>query len=89
MKDRFSRRITTAEYLAQRGLPADWRYASPYGRIAAEIYRDTYRREPGRAFRLINGRFRRVMAYRPSEAHVLATAWRSYRRTATLSAPTR
>ncbi|WP_432169092.1 hypothetical protein [Streptomyces sp. 1222.5] len=73
-----SRRITVAEYLVQRGLPADWRFGSPLGRVAAEVYRDRYRREPGQAFRWINGRFRKVMAYRPEEAHVLATAWDRY-----------
>jgi hypothetical protein len=72
------RRTTVAEYLVQRGLPADWRFGSPLGRIAAQIYRQTYGREPGRAFRLINGRFRRVMAYRPSETHVLTAAWERY-----------
>jgi hypothetical protein len=72
------RRITVAEYLAGRGLPADWRYGSPLGRVAAQIYRQTYRREPSKAWRLINGRFRRVMAYRPSETHVLAAAWDRY-----------
>lgn len=73
-----SRRITVAEYLVRRGLPADWRYGSPFGRVAAEIYRSTYRREPLRAFRWINGRFRRVMAYRPPEVHVLTAAWERY-----------
>ncbi|MEU4173256.1 hypothetical protein AB0F46_41260 [Streptomyces sp. NPDC026665] len=77
-----SHRITVAEYLVQRGLPADWRFGSPLGRVAARIYRTTYRSEPARAFRFINGRFRRVMAYRPSELHVLATAWEQYGRTA-------
>ncbi|WP_425838369.1 hypothetical protein [Streptomyces fractus] len=77
-------RITAAEYLAVRGLPADWRYASPFGRVAAEIYRTAYRREPTCAFLLIHGRFRRVAAYRPNEAHVLATAWGAYPRTSTL-----
>ncbi|MER5909552.1 hypothetical protein ABT124_03350 [Streptomyces sp. NPDC001982] len=72
------RRITVAEYLVQRGLPADWRFGSPLGRVAAQIYRQTYRREPGRAFRFINGRFRRVMAYLPSETHVLTAAWDRY-----------
>ena len=74
-------RTTVVEYLASRGLPADWRYASPFGRLAAEAYRATYRREPSKAWRFINGRFRRVMAYRPSEVHVLATAWDRYPRT--------
>lgn len=73
-----NRRITVAEYLVRRGLPADWPYGSPLGRVAAQTYRQTYRREPGKAFRFINGRFRRVMAYRPSEAHVLTTAWERY-----------
>lgn len=73
-----TRSITVTDYLAQRGLPADWRFGSPLGRIAAEIYRQTYRREPGRAFRWINGRFRPVMAYRPCETHVLTTAWDRY-----------
>ncbi|MFF8406945.1 hypothetical protein ACF06P_35630 [Streptomyces sp. NPDC015684] len=77
-----SRRITVAEYLVQRGLPADWRFGSPLGRVAAEIYRDNYRCEPGRAYRWINGRFRRVMAYRPEETHVLTAAWDRYGRTA-------
>lgn len=77
-------KITVAEYLARQGLPADWRYASPFGRVTAETYRAAYRREPRKAFRLINGRFRRVMAYRPSERHVLATAWGIYPRTASL-----
>ncbi|MFH8405474.1 hypothetical protein ACH4FX_11970 [Streptomyces sp. NPDC018019] len=79
-------KITVAEYLVTRGLPATWRYASPFGRIAAETYRSIYRREPRKAFRLINGRFRRVMAYRASELHVLAEAWESYPRTANPSA---
>ncbi|WP_416976679.1 hypothetical protein [Streptomyces sp. T028] len=77
-----TRRTTVAEYLMRRGIPADWRYGSPLGRVAAEIYRQTYRREPGRAFRFINGRFRRVMAYRPSETHVLTAAWDCYGSTA-------
>ncbi|MEB8338030.1 hypothetical protein [Streptomyces endophyticus] len=77
-------RITSTEFLAARGLPANWRYASPFGRVAAETYRTIYRREPTCAFLLIHGRFRRIAAYRPSEAHVLATAWEIYPRTATL-----
>ncbi|WP_137991237.1 hypothetical protein [Streptomyces vilmorinianum] len=89
MKVQFTRRITVADYLAERGLPGDWRYASAYGRTVARVYRDTYRREPGKAFRLIGLRFYRVMAYRPTEAHVLADAWTLYPRTARLSAPTR
>ncbi|MFJ2004773.1 hypothetical protein [Streptomyces chartreusis] len=79
------RRTTVAEYLVQRGLPADWRYGSPLGRVAAQIYRQTYGREPGKAFRFINGRFRRVMAYWPTEAHVLAAAWEHYGCTAGLA----
>lgn len=82
-------RTTVVEYLASRGLPADWRYASPFGRLAAEAYRAEYRREPGKAFRLINGRFRRVMAYRASEAHVMATAWDRYPRTNPNAVPQR
>lgn len=77
-----SRRTTVAEYLVRRGLPADWRFRSPLGRVAAEIYRQTYRREPGKAWQFINGRFRRVMAYLPSEAHVLTAAWDQYGSTA-------
>ncbi|MFJ6730035.1 hypothetical protein ACIQPQ_34565 [Streptomyces sp. NPDC091281] len=73
-----SRRTTVAEYLVRRGLPADWRYGSPLGRVAATIYRETYRCEPGTAFRWINGRFRRVKAYLPSETHVLNDAWARY-----------
>ena len=73
-----NRRTTVAEYLVRRGLPADWRYGSPLGRVAAQLYRQTYNREPGHAFRWINGRFRRVMAYRPTETHILATAWEQY-----------
>lgn len=76
------RRTTVAEYLVRRGLPADWRFGSPLGRVAAQIYRHTYRREPGKAWLFINGRFRRVMAYLPSEAHVLAAAWDQYGSTA-------
>jgi hypothetical protein len=72
------RRTTVAEYLVQRGLPADWRFGSPLGRVAAEIYRQAYRREPSKAWRFINGRFRRVMAYQSSEAHVLTAAWDRY-----------
>lgn len=82
MTVQISRRITVADYLAQRGLPADWRFGSPLGRVAAEIYRRTYGREPGRALRLLNGRFRPVMTYQPSEAHVLTAAWDCYGRTA-------
>ncbi|MCQ9178564.1 hypothetical protein KMT30_05875 [Streptomyces sp. IBSBF 2953] len=84
MNVQISRRITIAEYLAQRGLPADWRFGSPLGRLAAEIYRRTYGREPGRAFRLLNGRFRPVMTYEPSETHVLTAAWEQYGCTADL-----
>lgn len=76
-----TRRITVAEYLTTRDLPADWQYASPFGRVAAETFRSIYHREPGKAFRLINGRFRKVMAYRASELHVLDIAWRRYPRT--------
>ncbi|MCX3059583.1 hypothetical protein [Streptomyces beihaiensis] len=81
-----ARRTTVAEYLVRRGLPADWRFGSPLGRVAADIYRRTYRHEPGKAFRFINGRFRRVMAYQPAEAHVLAEAWDRYGRTAEIRA---
>lgn len=77
-----TRRITIAEYLTQRGLPADWRFGSPLGRVAAEIYRQTYHHEPSTAWQFINGRFRRVMAYLPSETHVLADAWDRYGHTA-------
>lgn len=73
-----TRRITVADYLVQRGLPADWRYGSPLGRVAARLYREAYGNEPSRAFRWINGRFRRVMAYRPTETHVLTAAWEQY-----------
>ncbi|MFF9310127.1 hypothetical protein ACF1BS_04370 [Streptomyces sp. NPDC014748] len=83
-----NRRITIADYLVQRGLPADWRYGSPLGRVTAQLYRQTYHREPSRAWRLINGRFRRVMAYTPDEQHVLAEAWETYDRTATPPATT-
>ncbi|MFJ8153917.1 hypothetical protein [Streptomyces sp. NPDC094468] len=72
------RRTTVAEFLIRRGLPADWRFGSPLGRVAARIYRQTYGREPGTALRFINGRFRRVMAYRPDETHVLTAAWDRY-----------
>ncbi|MGW0993502.1 hypothetical protein ACWD5V_09360 [Streptomyces sp. NPDC002523] len=78
MNASLTRRTTVAEYLVRRGLPADWRFGSPLGRVAAEIYRQTYRREPGKAWRFINGRFRRVMAYLPSETHVLTAAWDRY-----------
>ncbi|WP_327665032.1 hypothetical protein [Streptomyces sp. NBC_00498] len=77
-------RITVAEYLTARGIPTEWRYASPFGRVAAEAYRTIYQREPTCAFLVINGRFRRVAAYRPNEVHVLAAAWGIYPRTATL-----
>lgn len=73
-----ARRITIADYLVQRGLPADWRFGSPLGRVAADIYRQTYHHEPSKAWRLINGRFRRVMAYLPSEKHILTDAWDRY-----------
>ncbi|WP_327377986.1 hypothetical protein OG393_30910 [Streptomyces sp. NBC_01216] len=89
MKPQLSRRITVAEYLVRQGLPADWRYASAYGRAAARVYRQTYRREPGKAFRMIGLRFYRVMAYRPAEAHVLVAAWDQYPRTASLPVPVR
>lgn len=78
MQGQLIRRITVAEYLVGRGLPADWRYGSPLGRVAAQIYRQTYGREPGKAFRWINGRPRRVMAYGPAEVHVLTAAWERY-----------
>jgi hypothetical protein len=73
-----NRRITVAEFLVRRGLPADWPYGSPLGRVAARLYRQTYGREPGRAWRFINGRFRQVMTYAPGEQHVLARAWEVY-----------
>ena len=82
-----SRRITVAEYLVRRGLPADWAYRSPLGRAAARIYRATYGREPGHALQLIHGRFRPVMAYAPGEQHVLAEAWEAYGCTAGRYAP--
>ncbi|MFD4830174.1 hypothetical protein ACFWPV_10010 [Streptomyces uncialis] len=53
----------------------------------AEVYRERYGREPRKAFRLINGRFRRVMAYRIGEAEVLRIAWYRYARTAALTVP--
>lgn len=77
-----NRRITVAEFLVRRGLPADWPYGSPLGRLAARLYRQTYGREPGRAFRMINGRFREVMTYAPGEQHVLTRAWDLYGSTA-------
>ncbi|WND33991.1 hypothetical protein RI578_06645 [Streptomyces sp. BB1-1-1] len=73
-----NRRITVAEFLVRRGLPADWAYGSPLGRVAARIYRATYGREPARAFQFINGHFRPVMTYAPDEEHVLAQAWEQY-----------
>lgn len=75
-----TRRITVADFLVQRGFPADWPYGSPLGKVAADIYRQTYRREPGRALRWINGHVRWVMAYEPSEAHVITAAWERYGR---------
>jgi hypothetical protein len=78
MNAQLSRRVTVAEYLVQRGLPADWRFGSWLGRMAAEIYRDTYRREPSKAFRFINGHVCPVMAYGPAERHVLTEAWDRY-----------
>ncbi|GHA01200.1 hypothetical protein ACFOOM_12340 [Streptomyces echinoruber] len=84
MNTLLTRRITVADYLTQRGLPADWRYASPLGRAAAAIYRQLYRREPARALRWINGHVRQVCAYDPSEAHVLTAAWEQYGCTAGL-----
>ncbi|MFE0104467.1 hypothetical protein [Streptomyces sp. NPDC059009] len=77
-------RVTVADYLAAQGLPADWRFASAFGRVAAEMFRQDYGREPSLAFQLINGHFRSVMAYRLYEVHVLATAWETYPRTACL-----
>ncbi|MEU3899771.1 hypothetical protein [Streptomyces sp. NPDC045251] len=73
-----NRRITVAEFLVRRGLPADWPYGSPLGRLAARLYRQTYGREPGHAWRMINGRFRQVMTYAPGEQHVLTRAWELY-----------
>ncbi|MFE6362943.1 hypothetical protein ACFVP3_23455 [Streptomyces sp. NPDC057806] len=89
-----NRRITVAEYLVRRGLPADWPYGSPLGRVAASLYRQTYGREPRRAWRFINGRFRQVMTYAPGEQHVLTRAWEQYgctagRRTAPAARPVR
>lgn len=75
------RPITVADYFARRGLPYDWAFRSPLGRIAAELYRDTYRHEPRKARQMINGRRRLVMAYTPDEEHILAEAWRRYPRT--------
>lgn len=80
MNVQLKRAVTVADYLEQRGLPADWRFGSWLGRVAAEIYRDTYRREPCKAFRVINERTRPVMAYATSERHVLAEAWDAYGR---------
>lgn len=71
-------RTTVATFLTRNGLPADWRYASPLGRVAADIYRRTYGREPGTTWQLIHGKFRTVMAYSPSERHVLTEAWQQY-----------
>ncbi|HET6636808.1 MAG TPA: hypothetical protein VFH77_17455 [Streptomyces sp.] len=71
-------RSTVATLLRQQGLPTDWRYASPLGKVAADIYRRTYRREPGTTWQLINGRLRTVMAYSPTERHVLTQAWQQY-----------
>ncbi|MFF3848013.1 hypothetical protein [Streptomyces sp. NPDC002328] len=77
-----SRRITVAEFLVRRGLPADWPYGSPLGRVAARLYREAYGHEPSTAFRVIHGRFRRVMAYRSTETHILTSAWELYGSTA-------
>ena len=81
-------RITVAEYLATRGMPASWRYASPYGRTVAATYRTLYRAEPGKALLFINGKFRPVMAYAVDEVHVLDAAWDLYLRTAPLAGST-
>ncbi|MEI5520697.1 hypothetical protein WB388_08790 [Streptomyces brasiliscabiei] len=78
MNVQLNRAVTVADYLVQRGLPADWRFGSWLGRIAAEIYRDTYRREPYKAFRVINDHVRPVCAYADGERHVLAEAWDAY-----------
>ncbi|MGW6292459.1 hypothetical protein [Streptomyces sp. NPDC055058] len=71
-------RTTIATFLTARGMPADWRYASPLGKVAADIYRRTYGREPGTTWQLINGKFRTVMAYSAREAHVITAAWQQY-----------
>lgn len=82
-------RITVAEYLAMRGVPAGWwPYASPLGRLAAAIYRALYGKEPGKAHMFINGKFRPVMAYEVDELHILDTAWALYERTAELAGST-
>ncbi|MBP5875692.1 hypothetical protein PV360_37055 [Streptomyces scabiei] len=80
MNVQLNRAITVADYLVQRGLPADWRFGSWLGRVAAEIYRDTYRHEPFKAFRVINDHVRPVCAYAAGESHVLSEAWDRYGR---------
>ncbi len=63
-----NRRVTVAELLSKRALPADWRHGPPLGRVDACIYRAPHGREPGHAFRLVNGRFRQVMTYAPASS---------------------
>ena len=87
MEAKSERAVTVAEFLAMRGLPIDWRYASVYGRVVAQIYRAIFRREPARTQILLNGKFRPVMAYAPDEAFVLEAAWAACEHTQAVTGP--
>ncbi|MFK0172642.1 hypothetical protein ACIQU5_27985 [Streptomyces sp. NPDC090306] len=69
--------ITVEDFLNARGLP-EWQYRSPLGCVAADIYRREYRRDPGREWQWINGRWVQVFSYLPAERHVLTQAWEAF-----------
>ncbi|WP_019548448.1 hypothetical protein [Streptomyces sulphureus] len=74
------------QYLRGRGCTQQFadRYGSAFGRVAAKQYRATYGTEPRRAWSLVHGTWRRVLAYLPEERDNLDAAVRAYPRTAAM-----
>ncbi|MEU9183337.1 hypothetical protein AB0D14_01965 [Streptomyces sp. NPDC048484] len=71
-------------YLTGRGVDQEFadRYGSAFGRTAAKIYRTGHGVEPRRAWSNVNGKWRRVNGYLPTETETLDEAFTTYKRTA-------
>lgn len=76
--------VLARPYLTGRGIDQGFadRYGSAYGRTAAKVYRAEHGTEPRKAWSNVNGKWRRVNGYLPTETAVLDTAFATYKRTA-------
>ncbi|MFJ7242375.1 hypothetical protein ACIQWB_35350 [Streptomyces olivaceus] len=81
--------LLARRYLTGRGIDQEFadRYGSAFGRTAAKIYRTSNGAEPRRAWSNVNGKWRRVNGYLPTETDVLDKAFDTYPRTADYVAP--